>query len=46
MGTIEFHAKQGGLDSEAFAHELAEAVSKHSGSEVVNNGRVIALHRL
>lgn len=46
MGIIEIHARQGGQDSELFAHELAQAISKHSGVEAVNNGRVIALHRL
>lgn len=46
MGTMEIHASQGGKDSELFAQDLAEAVSKASGVTPRTSGRVIVLDRL
>lgn len=43
---LEFHAGDGGADAETFAHELASAVSKHSGQRIVPAGRVLRIHCL
>lgn len=43
---IEIHATAGGADAEAFAGELAEAVSRHAGVPAERAGRVVVLHRL
>lgn len=46
MGTIEIHPAQGGEDAEAFARDLAAAISKHSQRPLVSEGTTLILHRL
>jgi len=43
---LEIHPSEGGADAVAFAAELAQAVSKHSGAGVAAEGRVLVLDRL
>lgn len=46
MAKLEFHAAQGGADSEKFAAELAQAVSRYTARPVVAEGRVLTISRL
>ena len=46
MIRLEIHPGEGGADAEAFAGELASAISKHSGAPVAREGRVLAFRRL
>lgn len=46
MAKMEFHAAQGGADSEKFADELAQAVAKYTGHSVVSEGRVLTISHL
>lgn len=46
MSTIEIHAGEGGSDAALFAEELAQAISRHSGSPVSSDGTKFSLHRL
>ncbi|SDT04194.1 hypothetical protein [Actinoplanes derwentensis] len=43
---LEIHATAGGADAEAFADELAAAVSRHAGVTTAREGRLVVLHRL
>lgn len=46
MITVEVHPGEGGADAQAFAGELAAAVSKFSGRQVKAAGNLLTLHRL
>lgn len=46
MAKMEFHAAQGGADSEKFAEELAQAVSKYTALPVASEGRVLTISHL
>lgn len=46
MISLEIHPGEGGADAEAFAGELASAVSRHFGVPVESAGRILVLHRL
>jgi protein subunit release factor B len=43
---IEIHPGEGGADAQAFAHELAQAIGKHSGRTPATVGTVLVLDRL
>lgn len=43
---LELHAGDGGADAVLFASELADAISRHSGTPVDQVGRVLVLDRL
>ena len=43
---LEIHAADGGEDSILFASDLANAISKHSGSAFVSDGKVIVFSYL
>lgn len=43
---MEIRPAEGGEDAEAFATELGQAVSKHSGIPMEHDGRTVVLHRL
>lgn len=43
---IEIHPGEGGADAEAFAAQLADAVSVHFGRPVNTDGRLLTLDRL
>lgn len=46
MVRMEIHPRTGGADAQAFAHQLAEAVSRHAGVPVTTQGRLVVLERL
>ena len=46
MFRVEVHPAEGGADAAAFANELAAAVSKHTGGNVVLEGRVAVVECL
>lgn len=43
---IEIRPAEGGADAQAFAADLGQAISKHSGSPAEAAGRTVVLHRL
>jgi protein subunit release factor A len=46
MLRMEIHPGEGGADATAFAHELATAITKHTGTPVRHDGGAFHLHRL
>lgn len=43
---MEIRPGEGGADAELFVNELAEAVSKHSGTKITIDGTTRTLERL
>lgn len=43
---METRPAEGGADAEAFAIELGQAISKHSGTPMATTGRMVVLDRL